>query len=295
MAFQDAWVVDKTMFDYVSQGGGCACCGITNAMMNWDKFQQCSDWDTDDEHRELFSPWPTFIHEDVQTQRCIIRASMKQQLSSYASFRATHGDSFKSWLAALPLSAKQRAFQVPESEVLHYVAAHDCNVHGPYGIVLNAVTDQIKQFHATNYLDGRHPAEIYLEKHLHYEKGAFTVSSTFMASAEPFLSCLSYLGGPRLFPTPPNPPDEEDGGNTTTPSTLEPPVKGSTSTVDHVVQSFRSDRRLLRLVIVRSFADILRRKYLRDVVHNLDENQHQASLDNTNDDDAADNNNLDGC
>ncbi|ETV78206.1 hypothetical protein, variant 3 [Aphanomyces astaci] len=209
MAFQDAWVVDKTMFDYVSQGGGCACCGITNAMMNWDKFQQCSDWDTDDEHRELFSPWPTFIHEDVQTQRCIIRASMKQQLSSYASFRATHGDSFKSWLAALPLSAKQRAFQVPESEVLHYVAAHDCNVHGPYGIVLNAVTDQIKQFHATNYLDGRHPAEIYLEKHLHYEKGAFTVSSTFMASAEPFLSCLSYLGGPRLFPTPPNPPDEE--------------------------------------------------------------------------------------
>ncbi|RHY88274.1 hypothetical protein DYB35_008777 [Aphanomyces astaci] len=210
MAFQDAWVVDKTMFDYVSQGGGCACCGITNAMMNWDKFQQCSDWgthrplpilsspsvqwtrrtitflliltmvllDTDDEHRELFSPWPTFIHEDVQTQRCIIRASMKQQLSSYASFRTTHGDSFKSWLAALPLSAKKR-----------------CAV-----------------------------------------------------------------------------------------------------SIDHVVQSFRSDRRLLRLVIVRSFADILRRKYLRDVVHNLDENQHQASVDNTNDDDAADNNsNLDGC
>lgn len=44
--YEDTWVVDRTMFEYVSQGG-CSCCGLTHSIMNLASFaDMCSDWGT---------------------------------------------------------------------------------------------------------------------------------------------------------------------------------------------------------------------------------------------------------
>ncbi|RHY30527.1 hypothetical protein DYB32_004245 [Aphanomyces invadans] len=124
----------------------------------------------------------------------------------------------------------------------------------PHGkeCVLKAVTEQIKNFHVTKYQDGRHPAEVYLEKHLKFAKGAFSLSDEFLDAPESFLACLRYLGGPRLFPAAPLCADNNED------------IPTPTAANEQFVQSFRSDRRLLRLVIVRCFADMLRRKYTRE-------------------------------
>ncbi|KAF0699031.1 Aste57867_10376 [Aphanomyces stellatus] len=277
MAFLDAWVVDKTMFDYVSQGG-CACCGITHTMLNLEKFQQCSDWgqlprtffpddshlDTDDQDRELFSPWPTFIHDDVQTQRCIIRASLKPQLATYKLFLDEHGAAFAAWFKVLSDTTKHRLFQLADNDVLHYLASHG-DIHGPYGIVLGAVTDQIKNFHQTGYQDGRSTAELAFERSLVFEKGAFTVKLDFVHDADRFLACVAELAGPRLFPTAPITDDNQA-------------ENAHSAAVDRVVQSFRSDRRLVRLVLLRTFADGCIRKFKLEA---LSSNQTTAGDDAT--------------
>ncbi|OQR87353.1 hypothetical protein ACHHYP_09086 [Achlya hypogyna] len=229
MAFQDAWVVDKTMFEYVSQGG-CSCCGLTTAMMNFAALADlCSDWETDDEERESFSPWPTFIHEDVQTQRALIRLRLKAHMPAYTTFWADYGDAFSQWWDAQAPTTKYRLFQLQDADVKSYVHTHG-DVHGPYSIVLATVTEQIKQFDQTGYSDGRVPAELAFERHLRFEKGAFTLDAAYLASTDPtsnFCALVQHLGGPRLLPS----------------------------------HSFRSDRRVVRIVLARIFADSVIRKF----------------------------------
>jgi len=111
--------------------------------------------ETDDENREKFSPWPGFIHEDVQMQRGKTRASLKQQLSKYQEFLHGHLQEFENWWNALNSSAKYRfvldtithrrmifsisilfyrLFQLDENEIMNYVKSH-ADVNGSYRIV----------------------------------------------------------------------------------------------------------------------------------------------------------------
>ncbi|KDO20849.1 hypothetical protein SPRG_14080 [Saprolegnia parasitica CBS 223.65] len=255
MAFLDAWVVDKTMFEYVSKGG-CSCCGISSAMINFAALDApCSDWETDDEDREMFSPWPTFIHEDVQKQRVMIRHRLKQHLPLYASFWAEHGAAFATWWTQLTAATKFRLFQLPEADVTAYVHSH-ADVHGPYGIVLATVTEQIKHFSVTGYVDGRTVAEVAFERHLQFEKSAFTLAPSYLAlpanAPTGFCALLQhFLAGPRLLPAS---TDETSGDNNDS---------ATTSRAPDAVQSFRSDRRVVRLVLARLLADVVMAKYER--------------------------------
>ncbi|EQC39869.1 hypothetical protein SDRG_02527 [Saprolegnia diclina VS20] len=255
MAFLDAWVVDKTMFEYVSKGG-CSCCGIASAMINFAALDApCSDWETDDEDREMFSPWPTFIHEDVQKQRVMIRHRLKQHVHAYATFWAEHGAAFSTWWTEQTAATKFRLFQLPEADVTTYVHSH-ADVHGPYGIVLATVTEQIKHFAGTGYVDGRTAAEVALERHLQFEKGAFTLTPSYLElpadAPNGFCALLQhFLSGPRLLPSS---IEETHGDNNNSVATSRAP---------DAVQSFRSDRRVVRLVLARLFADVVIAKFKR--------------------------------
>ncbi|KAG9415582.1 hypothetical protein AC1031_009027 [Aphanomyces cochlioides] len=133
-------------------------------------------------------------------------------------------------------------------EILSYLSTHG-DVHGPYGIVLRAVTEQIKQFQQTGYVDARSSAELQFERHLKFVKGAFTIATEWIESTKgEFLDCVQGLAGPRLFPSATRVVDNQEI---------------DTKQAEQVVQSFRSDRRLVRLVLLRLFTDTLIRKFKR--------------------------------
>lgn len=119
-----------------------------------------------------------------------------------------------------------------------------CDIHNEYVVVLGAVTQQVKNFRQTGYTDARTDAELYLENHLEFNRGAFILRSDFFEIEEgyaAFFAMMDQIGGPRLLPS-------EDMADT--------PASADTNG-----QSFRSDRRLVRLAIFRAFIDNLMRKF----------------------------------
>ncbi|RLN50497.1 hypothetical protein BBJ28_00019677 [Nothophytophthora sp. Chile5] len=112
--YEDCWVVDRTMFEYVNQVSG------------YIALPSASDThlDTDDEKKEQFSPWPTFIHEEILTERARLRMAMKASMNKYTSFEDTHMKGFMAWWTRLGENAKaSRLFQLPSDEILNYFHA----------------------------------------------------------------------------------------------------------------------------------------------------------------------------
>ncbi|GAB9467771.1 hypothetical protein Gpo141_00005106 [Globisporangium polare] len=256
--YEDCWVVDRTMFEYVNQGG-CSCCGVTHAIMDLASFaDKCSDWETDDEKKEEFSPWPSFIHEEILTERARLRVAMKDDMKSYKSFADTHMKGFMEWWKRLDETGKQRVFQLPDEEVMTFFRVQ-ARVKGSYEIVLCAIMKQVKHFQETGYRDGRIGAEMFFEKSLQYRRGVFVVDSKYMTSTEGatnFFDMIQVLGGPKLLPV----RQTRDPNEKTE-------AEAEQAKSEANVQSFRSDRRLVRLMIFRKFADVAIRKYMREVVN----------------------------
>ncbi|KAF4323967.1 hypothetical protein BBO99_00002371 [Phytophthora kernoviae] len=233
--YEDCWVVDRTMFEYVNQVS-----------------------ETDDEKKEQYSPWPTFIHEEILTERARLRVAMKAEMSKYKSFVDTHMKSFMAWWSRLGENAKTRLFQLPGDEVINYFRGH-VKVKGSYEILLCAVMEQIRHFQDTGYTDGRVGAELFFEKNLLHKRESFVLDSQYLAMEvgdTNFFEMLQILAGPKLLPVRMTRDQNEK-------SEAEAEQAKSVSNV----QSFRSDRRLVRLVICRIFADMAIRKYMREVVN----------------------------
>lgn len=145
--------------------------------------------------------------------------------------------------------------QVSEQQVLDYFRL-TARIKGSYDILLCAVMEQVKNFHETGYKDGRVAAELAFEKRLKYRRGAFTVDTKYLTSeegSESFVNLLSLLGGPKLLPARSN---RDSADNNT--------AEDEQAQSESNVQSFRSDRRLLRLVIMRAFMDVAIRKFQRE-------------------------------
>ncbi|RLN92450.1 hypothetical protein BBJ28_00011525 [Nothophytophthora sp. Chile5] len=181
--YEDCWVVDRTMFEYVNQ--------ISPTSVRTG---------TDDEKKEQFSPWPTFIHEEILTERARLRMAMKASMSKYKSFEDTHMKGFMAWWTRLGENAKARLFQLPSDEVLNYFHA-EVKVKGSYEILVLLLTTS------------------------------------------------------SLFPFTARDPNEKGE------------AEAEQAKSENNVQSFRSDRRLVRLAILRVFTDMAIRKYLREVVN----------------------------
>ncbi|EEY63519.1 uncharacterized protein PITG_15869 [Phytophthora infestans T30-4] len=254
--YEDTWVVDRTMFEYVNQGG-CSCCGVTHTIMNLAEFaSKCSDWETDDENKEQFSPWPTFIHEEILTERARLRVAMKADMNKYKDFVDTHMKGFMDWWSRLGENAKARQVRTTYDFALYFRV--QTKVKGSYEILLCAILEQIRHFQETGYTDGRVAAELFFEKNLH-QRESFVLDSQYIANEagdKNFFEMLKILGGPKLLPvrTARNPNENTE-------------AEAEQAKSENNVQSFRSDRRLVRLVLFRIFADMAIRKYTREVVN----------------------------
>ncbi|KAF1317741.1 hypothetical protein FI667_g14540, partial [Globisporangium splendens] len=224
--------------------------------------EKCSDWETDDEKKEQFSPWPSFIHEEILTERARLRVAMKDDMKSYKRFIDTHLAGFSEWWKRLDETGKTRVFQMTDEEVMDFFRIH-ARVKGSYDVVLCAIMKQVKHFAETGYRDGRINAEMYFEQFLQYRRGVFLMDFKYINSPEGaanFIQMLQVLGGPKLLPV-----------RQTRDPREKTEAEAEQAKSEANVQSFRSDRRLVRLVIFRKFADIAIRKYMREVVNTTDD------------------------
>lgn len=64
--------------------------------------------ETDDEKKEQYSPWPSFIHEEILTERARLRVAMKEDMKSYKSFADEHMKRFREWWKRLDATSKMR-------------------------------------------------------------------------------------------------------------------------------------------------------------------------------------------
>jgi hypothetical protein len=193
-----------------------------------------------------------------------------------------------------PGAAMRRIFQVSRSEI-SLVLSERYNIHSAYGVVLCAALEQIAFFDLTGYgPDGPSgSAEAEFDSVLAFDRrrgftlkglglpfepadgmddattnGSGRSDSNAHATMEIWLRRLQSLGGPKLLEKPlrqrtrmNNDEDEDDfrdGGSGDADSAQTFPVPSSSSSSE---PSFQSDRRVLRLVIARYFADQLMKKY----------------------------------
>jgi hypothetical protein len=120
------------------------------------------------------------------------------------------------------------------------------------------VIDQVANFKVTGYgVDGRGEPEINFEKWLMFDRrGGFTLAYLdSRQTKKDWLLRHRTLAGPKLLDR--NAKKEHDEDNDAD--------SGSEKKIEtSEIPSFRSDRRIIRLLISRHFADILQRVFLRE-------------------------------
>jgi hypothetical protein len=222
-------------------------------------IQAMSDLETDAAQAEIkanqTSPWPPAMREQVWSDRIRLRHKMKQELKYYQTFWSHHGTDFGEWCQAHAQLLKN-VFQLPRAEVVTKLN-HHYGIHSAFGIVLRAVTEQVARFPETLYpIDARGQAEADLERILTYDRrGGFTIpildkeGTLQLDVLEIWLRRVESLGGPKLLERAPR---KEDDGET---DDADPDDSSSAK------PSFRSDRRVVRLLIARYWADALIDKY----------------------------------
>ncbi|KAG7372276.1 hypothetical protein IV203_018419 [Nitzschia inconspicua] len=240
--FSDQWLIDRTLFDYV-QGGSCACCSF-NFLPNGTVglIQSMSEFETDAADAEVSAldklPWPPDMKDQVWIERVRLRQYCKGTMKMYKQFWNEHGEAFEVWFMRLP----------KESLFAHF---------------------QLTQYPA----DGRGNAEIGFEEILAFDRrGGFTIRDDSTSTREKWLARHKGLGGPKLLERKEKAPsrtnydsDDSEADNDAsagTPETNE--ISPNETNID--VPSFRSDRRIVRWMIARCFADTLQQAFLKQLV-----------------------------
>jgi hypothetical protein len=271
--FRDDWIIDRVMFDYVS-GGACDCCGISYQRFLFqttpDLIQTVSDLDTDQMTTEIASlpthPWPPELRDAVWSDRVKIRQKCKLSMPQYRAFWTEYGTPLTEWLLRgrtaeekpLPatkdrLRTLQRSLQMSRSELLH-ILREQYQLHSAYTLVLTAVLEQLAHFPQTAYppdSSGDDPVEAAFEAYLQFQRlqGGFTWPILDSADEEEeetvrwelveiFLHRMQSLGGPKLL--------HRTAAAEGAPDADEARDRGP---------SFQSDRRLVRWILARYWAD----------------------------------------
>jgi hypothetical protein len=133
-------------------------------------------------------------------------------------------------------------------------------IHSAYAVVLCTVMEQVAFFPLTEYPpDGRSKVELDFDQHLlQFDKrGGFLLKlqkedgSVDEALLQMWMQRIKSLSGPKLLDRGPSKGEDDDGSGD----------------ADHGVTekstgpSFQSDRRIIRLIIARYWADLLLKKY----------------------------------
>ena len=266
--FSDQWLIDRTLFDYV-QGGSCACCSF-NFLPNGtaDLIQGMSEFETDAANAEVSDlaklPWPSNMKDQVWMERVRLRQHCKKTMKEYAQFWKEHGAAYEAWFYELPKTKLRRWFQLPRTEVMEQLQQQKFHIHASFGTVLCAVTEQVAHFELTTYPpDGRGDAEIGFEEILAFDRrGGFTLRDDTDGTRRKWLVRHKALGGPKLLErnakkSRNGDDDSDDEGG--------PDEPESPSERPSDVPSFRSDRRVVRLLIARCFADALQEAFLKEL------------------------------
>jgi hypothetical protein len=263
--FSDQWLIDRTLFDYV-QGGSCACCSF-NFMPNGTAglIQSMSEFETDAANAEVSAldklPWPADMKDQVWMERVRLRQFCKSNMKVYRDFWKEHGEDYEAWFSELPPARLRTLFQLPRSEIVERLNQQNYHFHASFGTVLCAVTEQVAHFDITGYpVDGRGDAEVGFEGSLTFSRrGGFTLNNLESdQTKQHWLLRHKTLEGPKLLErnTKKTSEDEEEDGSDDD--------EDKPKTVVSPTPSFRSDRRIIRILIARHFADVLQRAYLKD-------------------------------
>lgn len=257
--FKDEWVVDRTMFEFIN-GGSCACCGMSQLFLPDGLkgiINSISDIETDAASAELAaaerSSWPPELREEVWVNRFRLRFEMKKEIKLYKEFFQIHDKSdVKRWCQD-EIGTLSRLFQLPRSEIIE-IARTKYGIHGGFEVVLCSVIEQVANFPKTKYgTDGFGNEEVAFEKLLQFDRRAGFIFPS--DSYDVFLTVMFRLGGPKLLDRGPSSSiDQEDEGG------ADDPYEDTQLNVGKG-PSFRSDRRIIRLLIARYWADQIISKY----------------------------------
>lgn len=264
--FSDSWVVDRTMFEYVSDGT-CACCGLPY-LFQPDGIQgmiaACTDLETDAAENELNavekSPWPPQIREQIWGDRVRLRLKMKKEMPNYKNLDV---DGLRAFCLSNTFMLR-KIIQMPRSVILDITK--DYGIHSAYCTVLQAVSEQVANFKLTKYdVDGRSDEELAFEKHLKFNKRGpgftlelFNKEGKINESVlDVFMEFARTLGGPKLLKRRPR-VDRNDNGIDNEDEDNE--VADEVKTKDGG-PSFQGDRRLIRLLISRYWVNQLSVKF----------------------------------
>jgi len=311
--FLDSWVVERTLFEFVNQGG-CACCGMTHGGMRAQDFMAlCTDFETDDGRKETKSPWPDVMRDEIWSERVRFRRELKERLPAYrarfpveagarrraessesepepdpdpdpeskpkpptAAGGAGAGASFWGWFRTLDAAAKRQCFQMPREE-LHVLVNTTFAFKPSYQVVLCAVIEQLAHYDDTGYADdGATEAEVTFEECLQFERGAFVVLPEYYTTddgQDMLFARFKELGGASLLPK--RAADRIAAANDHKAAVEAAAAADDADVAPDGSQSFRGDRRLVRLLIARYFADQCWRRYDRAVLQPLQRQQQQ--------------------
>jgi hypothetical protein len=256
--FTDAWVMDRVLFDYMS-GGSCACCGIPYSSLlvfgsdTSDLIRAASDLDDVAVRTETnaLDAWPQDLRETVWSDR--IRLRQKLKLSRKA---------FQIKLAPLLLlvspsetaaTQTQQGLEFPlrlsKQDFLQHLQDR-YKVHSAFIAVLECVLEQIANFALTQYdCDGVDEDERAFEANLTLKNMMF-----FELSDENVFRnrCAGLMKG-KLLPQKKLANDWLDGDDDDEyEDDDEEPRRGIKKVP---TPSFASDRRLIRLVLARYWAE----------------------------------------
>ena len=294
--FLDSWVVERTLFEFVNQGG-CSCCGMSHGGMRaQDLMALCTDYESGEGRKEARSPWPDVMRDEIWSERVRFRRELKERLPVYrerfpherarrrgssgssASSSASSGaarrapapqrepaPSFCDWFRGLDAAVKRQCFQMPREE-LHVLVNTTYAFKPSYQVVMCAVVEQLTHFDDTGYADdGASEAEVTFEECLQLERGAFVLLPDYYLTGDGLdmlFARFQELGGPSLLP-------KRGADRVAAANDARAAAEAAGDDPDVApdgTQSFRSDRRLIRLAIARYFADQCWRRYDRMVL-----------------------------
>jgi hypothetical protein len=182
---------------------------------------------------------------------------MRKEMDVYREFWEQHGEKFSQWCKN-HLRLMKKLLQMPRSEVMEKVKTQ-YGIHSAFGIVVCTVTEQVANYSLTGYsTDAIGEAESAFEESLVLDRRCGLTMKIVRQDGsideevlQVLLNRIQSLGGPKLLER--GVSKSEEGGAD---DGVQEGQKGP---------SFRSDRRIVRLIVARHWADALRNKYLKDV------------------------------
>lgn len=157
-------------------------------------------------------------------------------------------------------------FQMPRSEITHIIET-TYGICSSYSVVLCAVTEQVANFHETKYgTDAFTDEEADFEDMLYCDQktGFMLIMQEEIKEdvVEAFLHYMVKLGGPKLLARAPPPRRDADCSSSSFHEGGDEDAAAATeSSSNQAGPSFRSDRRIIRLLIGRFWADRIISQY----------------------------------